>query len=525
MSGQSTIDSMDDLMSLVAGTGVGISVIEGNVTLNFGDMTKEQIAELKNSNEGVKLLSDLISAQENYLYEAGTKEQARDRDTGESFGGEENPSNEATFANLMSAIINNIGVPAGTFVDGVGYGQGSSLPFTPGWGAKDGTGAPPMAYLNWMVFDRNYSQDLGRSGYMRITTNAKETGTNATHDKLFSPEITITQPGYVYIWLSNENPTPVEVYFDDFKVTQVKSPVIQQDDYYAFGLTFNSYSRENSVAQDFKYNGKEEQTELGIGWLDYGARMYMPEIGRFGKLDRYSFKYFDLSPYGYAGNNPTNFIDINGDSLQYVGSLQQIAFLLLKSAESCGCKITSKANGTDKEGNAIFKVMGFESVDKDYELQQSDLKTIIESKDMYTERFIATKKGFLDDVEYYGGAMYEPKTRTTYYADHWMRGGWDEDMGGGSPSYSYATNEAASTGDYIAYKVVSLFTTPENNPYAKQVSRLIPFAEAIMHERRHAVNHDRNNINGSRADNENNAIRPLNRWYEKKGLPKRPLLE
>jgi hypothetical protein len=83
-------------------------------------------------------------------------------------------SNEATFANLMSAIINNIGVPAGTFVDGVGYGQGSSLPFTPGWAAKDGTGAPPMAYLNWMVFDRDYSQDLGRSGYMRILTNVSQ---------------------------------------------------------------------------------------------------------------------------------------------------------------------------------------------------------------------------------------------------------------------------------------------------------------------------------------------------------------
>ncbi|MFM7429750.1 MAG: hypothetical protein ACKO1F_07605 [Flammeovirgaceae bacterium] len=86
-------------------------------------------------------------------------------------------TNDPGLASLISAIISGINVPAGTFVDGVGYGHASSLPFTPSWGAKDGTGAPPMAYLNWMVFDRNYSQDLGRSGYMRITTNAKETGT------------------------------------------------------------------------------------------------------------------------------------------------------------------------------------------------------------------------------------------------------------------------------------------------------------------------------------------------------------
>lgn len=223
-------------------------------------------------------------------------------------------SNEATFANLMSAIINNIGVPAGTFVDGSGYGQSTNLPFTPGWAAKDGTGAPPMAYLNWMVFDRNYSQDLGRSGYMRITTNAKETGTNATHDKLFSPEITITQPGYVYIWLSNENPTPVEVYFDDFKVSQTKSPVIASNDYYPFGLSFNSYQRENSLANDYKYNGKEEQNELGIGWLDYGARMYQPDVSRFFTQDRFAEKYDGLSPYQYAALNPIKYIDVNGDS-------------------------------------------------------------------------------------------------------------------------------------------------------------------------------------------------------------------
>ena len=71
-----------------------------------------------------------------------------------------------------------------------------------------------------------------------------------------------------------------EVYFDDFKVTQIKSPVVQQDDYYPFGLTFNSYQRETSVPNQYQYNGNEMQDKLNLRWLDYGARMYMPEIGR-----------------------------------------------------------------------------------------------------------------------------------------------------------------------------------------------------------------------------------------------------
>jgi len=119
----------------------------------------------------------------------------------------------------------------------------------------------------------------------------------------------------VYIYLSNESPTTVEVYFDDFKVTQTKSPVIASNDYYPYGLTFNSYSRENSTSQDYKYNGKEEQTELGLGWLDYGQRMYQPELGRFFTQDRFASKYFDTSPYSYASNNPILYVDINGDSV------------------------------------------------------------------------------------------------------------------------------------------------------------------------------------------------------------------
>ena len=47
-----------------------------------------------------------------------------------------------------------------------------------------------------------------------------------------------------------------EVYFDDFKVEQVKSPVVQSDDYYPFGLTFGTYQRENSLNNPYQYNGK-----------------------------------------------------------------------------------------------------------------------------------------------------------------------------------------------------------------------------------------------------------------------------
>lgn len=75
------------------------------------------------------------------------------------------------------------------------------------------------------------------------------------------------------------------MFFDDFKVEHVKSPIVQMDDYYPFGLTYNSYIRKNYVSNLYQYNAKEKQDELELGWLDYGARMYIPEIGRWGVVD------------------------------------------------------------------------------------------------------------------------------------------------------------------------------------------------------------------------------------------------
>ena len=88
--------------------------------------------------------------------------------------------------------------------------------------------------------------------------------------------------------------------------------VVQKDDYYPFGLTFNSWT--DVIPESlYKYNGKEEQKEWGV--IDYGARMYQADLGRFFNQDRFSEKYYDLSPYQYVANNPIKHIDINGDSI------------------------------------------------------------------------------------------------------------------------------------------------------------------------------------------------------------------
>ncbi|MBI1767666.1 MAG: peptidoglycan DD-metalloendopeptidase family protein [Bacteroidetes bacterium] len=222
-----------------------------------------------------------------------------------------NSNNTAALTQLLAQIAAGTAT-AGTVIDGANYSTNGITPFPFAGLAGEGnsTGTGPKAFLNYLIFDRNFVFVNG--GYVRMTTAAKEDGTNVPHERL-AAQITITQPGYVYAYLSNEETTPKEIYFDDFTVQQIKSPVVQSEDFYPFGLTFNSYSRENSLLNKFQYNGKELQNDLSINWLDYGARMYMPEIGRWGVIDNMVEKMRRWSPYSYAFNNPIVYEDRDGN--------------------------------------------------------------------------------------------------------------------------------------------------------------------------------------------------------------------
>ena len=66
------------------------------------------------------------------------------------------------------------------------------------------------------------------------------------------------------------------------------------------------------------YNGKERQTELDLNWDDYGARMYMSDIGRWGVIDPMSEMTIDETPYHYVSNNPISHNDPFGLFKVYV---------------------------------------------------------------------------------------------------------------------------------------------------------------------------------------------------------------
>ena len=89
---------------------------------------------------------------------------------------------------------------------------------------------------------------------------------------------------------------------------------LEENNYYPFGLKHSGYTAATigNKNYNYKYNGKELQTDLDINLYDYGARNYDPAIGRWFNIDPLAEKMRRHSPYNYAFNNPVYFIDPDG---------------------------------------------------------------------------------------------------------------------------------------------------------------------------------------------------------------------
>ncbi|MFP3834681.1 DUF6443 domain-containing protein [Chryseobacterium sp. SIMBA_028] len=120
----------------------------------------------------------------------------------------------------------------------------------------------------------------------------------------------------MYIYQYRDHLGNVRVSFDRNNVGALE--ITDANDYYPFGMnhlkTGNAFFGVGSY-KNYKYNGKELQE---TGMYDYGARMYMADIGRWGVIDEKAEKYHRWSPYTYAVNTPINAIDPDGKEIIFV---------------------------------------------------------------------------------------------------------------------------------------------------------------------------------------------------------------
>jgi RHS repeat-associated protein len=102
------------------------------------------------------------------------------------------------------------------------------------------------------------------------------------------------------------------VYFDELKISHVKSRVVQQADYYPFGLAMStSWTRETAVSNNYLYNAGSELND-NTQWYEMFFRGYDPALGRMLQIDPVASKYASVSPYNYSFNDPVALNDPSG---------------------------------------------------------------------------------------------------------------------------------------------------------------------------------------------------------------------
>ncbi|HEY5405516.1 MAG TPA: RHS repeat-associated core domain-containing protein [Ginsengibacter sp.] len=113
-------------------------------------------------------------------------------------------------------------------------------------------------------------------------------------------------------------------YANHLKVLYPKDMVlnVQAKGVYPFGLAMAGISdkalKPNYTENKYRYNGgtelqnKEFSDGSGLELYDANARMYDPQIGRFGGIDALAEKTFSVSPYSFGFDDPVIFNDPTG---------------------------------------------------------------------------------------------------------------------------------------------------------------------------------------------------------------------
>jgi RHS repeat-associated protein len=226
---------------------------------------------------------------------------------------------------MLTALMNSVPLVATGNVQGfLQAGQVTSQVLTPGITnflnnqSSQSNSAKPQAFLNWVLFDDQFNVVMTNDGNNSGFKQATEYSTAAPYT-ITESNILMTKCGYLYVYLNNETPN-VNVYFDNFQVTDARGPLVETDNYYPFGLSMAGIDDQAAGNLDnlHKFNKgselqhKEFSDGSGLELYDTHFRQLDPQLGRWWQIDPKPD--YAQSLYSAMDNNPILRNDPVGDT-------------------------------------------------------------------------------------------------------------------------------------------------------------------------------------------------------------------
>nr|GFA16887.1 hypothetical protein [Tanacetum cinerariifolium] len=166
----------------------------------------------------------------------------------------------------------------------------------------------PLGYVRLLVFDANSNLVGSQTVTQQLSAAA------ASSYEPLRVQVKLQQDGYVIAYVGNES--NADVYFDDVEVIVDQGLQVQENEYDPAGLELAglvSPSPGIRGLNNYRFNGKEFQADLGLTWNHQDWRYFDPQLLRWHSGDpELENEQESWTPYSFAYDNAIRYADTNG---------------------------------------------------------------------------------------------------------------------------------------------------------------------------------------------------------------------
>ena len=142
------------------------------------------------------------------------------------------------------------------------------------------SGGVPQAYLRVLVFNRDSALVPDQPAPVQLTQAAQ-----GNYERL-NVQLVLPQDGYVTAYVGSQS--DVDVFFDDVRVEHRPGLQVQETQYDPTGLELAGLAAPSPGIRglnNYRFNGKEFQADLGLGWNHQDWRFFDPQLLRWHSGD------------------------------------------------------------------------------------------------------------------------------------------------------------------------------------------------------------------------------------------------